>query len=251
MTQLIDIAIIVLAADATLVAVALVATRLVGRTFWSRRTIQLGVRTWRDVRREIILMVATVCAGCLVGIGTNYLVVSGITRATFGWPTALEFSLQLISYFIAFDFYLYWVHRLLHKPLLFRWVHHWHHCSRIPSPLTAFATHPVEAGANALFIPLAFSTVPINVIVVLWVTLQVQLHTVVLHCGREPFPHWWIFAWPMKWFATPLFHDAHHSSVAGNYGFYTTVWDSLFGTRNGSADQSIARFYERAKARIA
>jgi sterol desaturase/sphingolipid hydroxylase (fatty acid hydroxylase superfamily) len=33
-----------------------------------------------------------------------------------------------------------------------------------------------------------------------------------------------------RWIATPALHVGHHWDPGRNFGFYTTLWDRLFGT---------------------
>jgi sterol desaturase/sphingolipid hydroxylase (fatty acid hydroxylase superfamily) len=50
------------------------------------------------------------------------------------------------------------------------------------------------------------------------------------HLGVEPFPDSWL-RWPgLRVLAGGSFHAQHHQDIEHNYGFYTLIWDRLFGT---------------------
>ena len=50
------------------------------------------------------------------------------------------------------------------------------------------------------------------------------------HVGVEPYPAAW-FRWPvLRDLGSSTFHAGHHQDLAVNFGFYTTLWDRLFGT---------------------
>lgn len=68
----------------------------------------------------------------------------------------LTFPLMLFIH----DAYFYWMHRLMHQPKLFRYIHRVHHLSTNPSPWTAYAFHPLEAIIEAGIIPVIAFTLP-------------------------------------------------------------------------------------------
>jgi len=61
---------------------------------------------------------------------------------------------------------------------------------------------------NAAFLPLSLWLLNVDVAALLLVSAHTQVHTVVLHCGYEPFPRWWLERRRTRWVATPLFHDS-------------------------------------------
>jgi sterol desaturase/sphingolipid hydroxylase (fatty acid hydroxylase superfamily) len=63
--------------------------------------------------------------------------------------------------------------------------------------------------------------------VVIYLSLNV-LFGIVGHLGFEPLAAYksgWI-----RYLGTSDFHHAHHRDIHGNFGFYTSLWDRLFGT---------------------
>ena len=60
------------------------------------------------------------------------------------------------------DTYFYWMHRLIHHPAIFKWVHLVHHKSTNPSPFAAYAFHPLEAILEAGIFVVFVLTIPVN-----------------------------------------------------------------------------------------
>jgi lathosterol oxidase len=197
---------------------------------WCRpRRIQAPAFRARTVGREIVLSAGTMVVSGLTGIGSLWLAERGYIRVGFTNAPATV-ALQLGLYFLCFDLYFYWTHRFFHRPLPYRWIHCLHHRSTAPNPLTAFAIHPLEAVVQAAFLPLFLWLVPLQLATVLIVSVIAPVNSILLHSGHELFPRWWYRLPVSAWYATPLFHDLHHTSVTWNYGAFTTVWDHVFGT---------------------
>src|SRR3546814_7699585 len=66
------------------------------------------------------------------------------------WIVALEYAL----YFFLFDTYFYWLHRWMHQPLVYRWIHKLHHRSVSPNLLTTLSVSPLESIINGGFVPM-------------------------------------------------------------------------------------------------
>ena len=123
----------------------------------------------------------------------------------------------------------YWGHRLLHTPLMYRYVHKLHHRYSHSSAVAAECSHPVDF---ALVGGIPFIAGPLLVgrthafTVAMWVVVRV-VESLDAHSGFD-FP--WVphRLWP--WAAAAAEHDAHHSMNTGNYGSFLTLWDTLMGT---------------------
>jgi sterol desaturase/sphingolipid hydroxylase (fatty acid hydroxylase superfamily) len=50
------------------------------------------------------------------------------------------------------------------------------------------------------------------------------------HLGVEPFPRAWARWWLARHVGSSTFHAEHHVRQRYNFGFYTLIWDRLFGT---------------------
>lgn len=149
---------------------------------------------------------------------------------------------------IIHEFHFFCIHRLIHTPMLYKWVHSVHHNSINPSPWSSLSMHPVE---HLLY----FSTIlyhlilPSNPILALYqlhfagfgaVPGHVGFDKVEITDGTAVDSHAYI-------------HYLHHKYFEVNYGDGLIPLDKLFGTfHDGSKDgdaQMNAR-YQKKKARL-
>lgn len=144
-----------------------------------------------------------------------------------GW---LWFGVSIPLALLVHDFYFYWAHRLMHSRALFRRVHRVHHLSTNPSPLAAFAFHPLEAVLEALGFAVVIAVVPLHPIALLIVSTAMIGFNVIGHLGYELFPPGLASHPVFGLINTATSHNLHHASYRCNYGLYTLIWDRLFGT---------------------
>jgi sterol desaturase/sphingolipid hydroxylase (fatty acid hydroxylase superfamily) len=138
----------------------------------------------------------------------------------------------LVLIILVHDAYFYWLHRLFHRPRLFRLFHRRHHKSMNPSPFTAYSFDIGEALAMAMFVPLWLIVVPTP-----WgVTGLFMLHQIVRntigHAGYELFPARRDGRPLLDFLTTITHHDLHHAQAGYNFGLYFTWWDRLMGTEH-------------------
>lgn len=148
---------------------------------------------------------------------------------------------QLVVFLILEDFYHYHVHRFMHTPFMYRYVHRIHHEYAAPFGIAAEYAHPIETlilGFGTIGGPLAYHITTHFILqwgpdwdlhmttMILWMILR--LHQVVdAHSGYD-FP-WSLHHWLPFW-AGAEHHDYHHQSYVGNYASSFRWWDYLFGT---------------------
>jgi sterol desaturase/sphingolipid hydroxylase (fatty acid hydroxylase superfamily) len=65
--------------------------------------------------------------------------------------------------------------------------------------------------------------------IIIYLTLNI-VFGLVGHLGVEPMPGQWIRLPVSRYVSTSTFHAEHHLDKDHNYGFYTLIWDHLFGT---------------------
>jgi sterol desaturase/sphingolipid hydroxylase (fatty acid hydroxylase superfamily) len=166
------------------------------------------------------------------------------------------YVLSFVLMFFAHDAYFYWMHRLLHRPKLFRLFHRAHHKSTNPSPWTAYAFHPMEAILEGMIIPLMTFIVPIHISVLgLIMAIQVGFN-VYGHLGYEILPLNFRQTLLGRYINSSVSHNLHHEKFRGNYGLYTLIWDRAFGTLREDYDETCAcldakrRSAARAKGRL-
>lgn len=180
-------------------------------------------------REEVVLAASCVVLNSVVMLGgwslfrEGLLTVDGTTAGSRWISDALVLGLLM-------DFGMYVTHRVAHLEPFFRRIHGVHHRYEHPRPLTLFVLHPIEVlGFGALWIAIlcthAFSLGGM----LIYLTVNV-LFGVVGHIGVEPLPKGWA-RWPLVCrLGTSTFHAHHHQRPRTNFGFYTGLWDRLFGT---------------------
>jgi sterol desaturase/sphingolipid hydroxylase (fatty acid hydroxylase superfamily) len=198
----------------------------------------------REVKNTLVtLTIGTVSAVVIMTLYKN-----GLTKLSAGddWS-----ALKSVGAFAALIFFneawFYWWHRLLHHPILFKYVHSVHHRSVDVNPFTSYSFHGVEGFIlGAWAIPLAL-LVPMSVKVLIAAQVVGLANNVVSHLGYELLPKWWVRVPPFKWFSSATFHSLHHSTFNGNYGLMTRFWDRLMGTEVRSYEQVFVKRSEPDK----
>ncbi|MBL0154726.1 MAG: sterol desaturase family protein [Chitinophagaceae bacterium] len=145
------------------------------------------------------------------------------------------------------DTYFYWMHRLIHHPAIFKWVHLVHHKSTNPSPFAAYAFHPLEAILEAGIFVVFVLTIPVNKFHLIFFFLFQIVYNVYGHCGWELYPKGFNKHWLGKWINTSVNHNQHHQYFKGNYGLYFLFWDRMMGTIRPDYDEK----FEEVKTRPA
>jgi sterol desaturase/sphingolipid hydroxylase (fatty acid hydroxylase superfamily) len=157
---------------------------------------------------------------------------TGVSLSLHGLPWPLQYAV----YFMIFSFFDYWCHRLDHS----RWfwpLHRYHHSAEEFYVLTSSRVHPASfSDIVSITLPLAMIQVPPGVIVL--VGFFVGSLRFVIHSRLET-DFGWIGRYVLQ---SPAHHRLHHirdtSQPTGHYSLMP-LWDHLFGTWRGKADQWI------------
>ncbi|PPJ54464.1 hypothetical protein CBER1_06942 [Cercospora berteroae] len=126
---------------------------------------------------------------------------------------SLAYEMLQYPLFVLFsDAGMYWLHRMFHVPVLFRWMHKHHHYYVIPTPFAAHAFHPIEAYIMSLPIYASSYLLPMSNVAQLVVFFWTFAWTFLMHDNRDKF------------------HTVHHKNVNYNFGQFFSFFDWLFGT---------------------
>ena len=241
------VAVIVLGRYLLFAGGALAAITLFRKPLESRR-IQPVPFTRRQMRREFLYSLSSFAVFALVGLAAFRLNeafgIFALYRQPdqYGW---LWFGLSIPAALLVHDFYFYWAHRFMHLPGVFERVHKVHHLSTNPSPLAAFAFHPLEAVVEALGFIVILIVVPMHPIAFLIVSTVMITINVVGHLGYEIYPRALPSVPGGKLVNTATSHNQHHRTFTYNYGLYTLIWDRLFGTLHPRYETTYARITGR------
>ncbi|KAL8889148.1 MAG: hypothetical protein Q9215_003537 [Flavoplaca cf. flavocitrina] len=125
--------------------------------------------------------------------------------------------------FICFtDFFIYWIHRGLHHPTVYRTLHKPHHKWIMPTPYASHAFHPLDGFAQSVpyhVFPFIF---PLNKIAYVALFAFINIWTVFIHDGE--------YVANSSIINGAACHTMHHLYFNYNYGQFTTIWDRLGGS---------------------
>ncbi|CAN6648385.1 delta(7)-sterol 5(6)-desaturase Erg3p [Trichomonascus vanleenenianus] len=130
--------------------------------------------------------------------------------------------LQFVLYIMFTDMCIYFIHRWLHWPSVYKHLHKPHHKWIVPTPFASFAFHPVDGYAQSLpyhVFPFIF---PLHKLSYLVLFAFVTIWTVMIHDGEYMANN------PVV--NGSACHTIHHLYFNYNYGQYTTLWDRLGGS---------------------
>lgn len=134
-------------------------------------------------------------------------------------------------FFIMFtDFCIYWIHRWLHHPLIYKRLHKPHHKWIMPTPFASHAFHPLDGFAQSVpyhVFPFLF---PLQKMAFVLLFVFVNFWTILIHDGE--------FVSDNPVINGAACHSIHHLAFNYNYGQYTTLWDRLGGSYR-KPDQSM------------
>jgi Delta7-sterol 5-desaturase len=178
--------------------------------------------------REVAITVSTVLLNTVVTVVGLLLWRARIIQFREGLDLWAWLDIPLLL--LVMDFAMYVLHRTAHHPLLFPRMHQLHHEFDRPRPLTLFILNPVENLSFGLLWLAVISVYPAS-----WFGMSVYLVLNVLfgtvgHLGVEPLPSWWGRVPVLCYITGSTFHARHHQDLGCNFGFYTLLWDRLFGT---------------------
>jgi len=134
------------------------------------------------------------------------------------WYNILQFP-----FFILFtDFFIYWIHRVEHHPMLYKHVHKPHHKWIMPTPYASHAFHPLDGFAQSIpyhVFPFLF---PLQKFASVFLFIFVNIWTIMIHDGE------YVANSPI--INGAACHTMHHLYFNYNYGQFTTLWDRIGGS---------------------
>ena len=194
---------------------------------WQQRKINDRAYKKDQFKKEVKWSIITALLFAFAGSITAVLWQQGYTKVylnssdyNFWW---LPFSL-IIAMFLHETYY-YWLHRWMHHPKVFKYVHKVHHDSNITSPWTAFSFHPWEGFLQAIFLPLLLLVLPMHLYVLVTYLTIMTFSSVINHLDIEVYPKNFSNNLIGKWFIGATHHSLHHKQFKYNYGLYFTFWD--------------------------
>lgn len=133
---------------------------------------------------------------------------------------------EVIALLLVMDFLMYFFHYAAHLPFVYRLLHGKHHEHVSTNYLSLFVLHPLETigfGLMMLVVLMCYDFSVISIFIYLIINL---IWGTIGHLNREFFPA----QFDRFFVGTTRFHNQHHQDETKNFGFYTSIWDRLFGT---------------------
>jgi lathosterol oxidase len=134
------------------------------------------------------------------------------------WYNYIQFPLFLMFT----DFCIYWIHRGLHHPLVYRRLHKPHHKWIMPTPYASHAFHPLDGYSQSVPYHLFPFMFPLQKFAYIALFTFIQIWTVMIHDGE------YVANSPI--INGAACHTMHHLYFNYNYGQFTTLWDRLGGS---------------------
>jgi sterol desaturase/sphingolipid hydroxylase (fatty acid hydroxylase superfamily) len=160
-------------------------------------------------------------------------------RASFGVEVdaqGLPLPLQIMTYFLVYTFFDYWTHRLDHTHYFWP-LHRYHHAAREFCVVNAAREHPA-AFASVFLINVPMAVLGASPGVMIFVNIVTTALGFLIH-SRIDSDWGWIGRYVVQ---SPTHHRLHHkldmSYPTGHFAM-APIWDHLFGTWYGDADQSL------------
>lgn len=224
-----------LVANIVIFACSVVSCWILGRWFGNRRIFD----RWEPLRPvEIAASVGAVVLNAAVSVAGWWLWKAGFI--TLRESSAATLLLDCVVMVLFMDLGMYVFHRLAHHPVIYVLFHRFHHRHETTNPISLFVLHPVEvAGFGGLMIVFLL-VYPISVGgLIAYLTLNIVFGTLG-HSGVEPFPRVFQRVPILRLLGTSTFHAEHHEHQQYNFGFYTLLWDKLFGTLDPEYEERFA-----------
>lgn len=134
--------------------------------------------------------------------------------------------LEVVALLLFMDLFMYFFHYAAHLPWVYKMLHGKHHEHVSTNFLSLFVLHPFETigfGLMMLVVLMGYDFSVISISVYLMINL---IWGTIGHLNREFFPA----SFDKLLVGTTRFHNQHHLDETKNFGFYTSIWDRLFGT---------------------
>lgn len=185
-----------------------------------------------QTRREVVMSVWSSLVFGASTLAMWWLYDAGYLRVYLEWDAYGWWYLpvSLAAAMLVHETYYYWLHRWMHRPSVYPYLHRGHHDSIVTSGWTSFAFDPAEAVLQAGVIPVILVFLPMHAAVLVgWLTLM-TVSAIVNHLQVELYPLPLERTWWGRNVIGATHHAKHHTKFTKNYGLYFTFWDRWMGT---------------------
>lgn len=201
-----------------------------GRPWWHKREIMTDLVYWFVIplfARYLRIGLLVMGAALLFNINTAEGLVEFYDDGH-GPLAQLPLWLQAAIFLVGSDFMMYWIHRMFHRPTLWRY-HAVHHSSEELDWISAARFHPVNIFLGSVMTDVVLLLAGISPNVLVFLGPFTIAHSAFVHANLN-----WTLG-PFKYvIAGPVFHRWHHTAAerGGEMNFASTfpALDLIFGT---------------------
>nr|CCC92109.1 putative lathosterol oxidase [Trypanosoma congolense IL3000] len=177
----------------------------------------------KQIRHEIFIAVASIPFMGVLMAPAAVLSHRGYSKLyynvdDYGWAY-LIFSAVL--FFVFTDFMVYWFHRGLHHPTLYRYLHKLHHSYKYTTPFSSHAFNPCDGFGQGVPYYTFIFLFPTHHYLFVLLFIVVNMWTISIHDQVDFGGHI---------INTTGHHTIHHEKFSYDYGQYFTLWDRIGGT---------------------
>jgi sterol desaturase/sphingolipid hydroxylase (fatty acid hydroxylase superfamily) len=150
-------------------------------------------------------------------------------------------GLAFLTFFASWAHF-YFVHRLLHVPVIYRLAHALHHRNNSPQPWSGISMHPLE---HVLYFSIfaMFWWIPTHPALIIMLGFFQGIGPAISHCGFEEIR----FGKRIRIPSGDPFHQLHHKYYEVNYGNKPAPFDKLFGSWHDGTESAKQAFRARRR----
>ncbi|MCJ1449275.1 MAG: c-5 sterol desaturase [Stictis urceolatum] len=165
---------------------------------------------------------------------------SKLYDATSAAPFPLYNVLQFPFFIMFTDLGIYWIHRGLHHPLVYKILHKPHHKWIMPTPYASHAFHPLDGFAQSIPYHVFAFLFPLQKFAYVALFMFINIWTIIIHDGE--------YVANSPFINGAACHTMHHLYFNYNYGQFTTLWDRMGGSYRKPNDELFKRESKMSKA---
>ncbi len=196
--------------------VLMYSTTILVSHLWSK---YYGYATFPLTMSDVVISIKVLIINMLVAVPGLLLLESG--RIVF--ETNNHFVRDLLLLFFGFDLLMYGVHRLSHEIWPLNQIHDKHHEHAYFNSISLYVMEPMEAILFGALLTLAAGLFDFNLYSFVLFLIINWLLGVIGHLNSQSKN-------PPQFWGNYVFHKVHHQKGDFNFGFYTVLWDRVFGT---------------------
>ncbi|UYW01435.1 sterol desaturase family protein [Flavobacterium agricola] len=181
------------------------------------------------VTSDLILTCSTLLCNALIFVLVALLYNEKILFINFKATSVINIFIEVVLLILLIDFLMYFFHRIAHNKLLFKLIHKSHHKHIGVNELSLFVLSPLESFGFGLLLMIPLVFYPFNYLsIVIYLLINLIWGTIGHFSKDYKYPPKFV----IKYIGTARFHNQHHIDCNVNFGFYTTIWDKVFNTKD-------------------